>query len=119
MTKWILCGLIIITSATAEAHGGGVDPEGCHLDAETGMTHCHAEPVPDNRKVIVPDRMKGPLCDTTCWTVAILSAGFMASVIVWAWYPTWTADRQGAPSAPTPSVQVFINAGGSGFTITW
>jgi hypothetical protein len=117
--KWVLCGLLTLAPVVANAHGGGVGPDGCHSDSETGTQHCHTDPPPDTRKVIVPAPNHGPLCDKTCWTVALLSVGFMVSVIVWAWYPSFDEPVEQVPVEPAPKVTVFLSVSGAGFTLTW
>lgn len=39
----IVFGLVILLSATAQAHGGGLDKYGCHVDSRTGQRHCHRD----------------------------------------------------------------------------
>lgn len=33
--------LLAVFSLTAQAHGGGLDKNGCHHDRKTGTYHCH------------------------------------------------------------------------------
>lgn len=35
--------LVVLLSAPAQAHGGGVDKYGCHVDSRTGQRHCHRD----------------------------------------------------------------------------
>ena len=38
----IACALLALSlSAPANAHGGGLDSEGCHTERATGERHCH------------------------------------------------------------------------------
>ncbi|KAB2667696.1 YHYH domain-containing protein [Brucella tritici] len=39
----ILIGIfvVIITTGSAFAHGGGTDANGCHTNHKTGVYHCH------------------------------------------------------------------------------
>ena len=32
---------LVLTSAAALAHGGGLDANRCHMDHKTGIYHCH------------------------------------------------------------------------------
>ncbi|MGB4498517.1 MAG: YHYH domain-containing protein [Methylococcaceae bacterium] len=42
MKKVILIGVIAFFSAlNANAHSGGTDSQGCHIDHRTGLRHCH------------------------------------------------------------------------------
>ncbi|HSM53572.1 MAG TPA: excalibur calcium-binding domain-containing protein [Erythrobacter sp.] len=37
-------GLLVLASAAAAAHGGGLNAEGCHNNRKTGDYHCHRKP---------------------------------------------------------------------------
>ena len=41
MKKIILTLLLVVMSAGAFAHGGGLDGNGCHMNRSTGEYHCH------------------------------------------------------------------------------
>ena len=41
MQKWIVALLITIATASAFAHSGGTDRNGCHYDRKNGGYHCH------------------------------------------------------------------------------
>jgi hypothetical protein len=49
----VLCGL---TPATARAHGGGVNADGCHTNRQTGDYHCHR---PQRAQAPAPNRASG------------------------------------------------------------
>lgn len=54
----LLLGAVVLTSAEAGAHGGGLDRYGCHNDRRNGGYHCHrgSGPSPDrsNRRELRP-----------------------------------------------------------------
>ncbi|QTC90444.1 excalibur calcium-binding domain-containing protein [Brevundimonas goettingensis] len=37
----IVAALLTVVPASASAHSGGTDREGCHRDSRTGIRHCH------------------------------------------------------------------------------
>lgn len=37
----VLAAVLAVTSATAIAHGGRTDKQGCHNDKQAGTRHCH------------------------------------------------------------------------------
>lgn len=39
--KILVLAILAISSATAFAHSGGTDSNGCHNDRRTGGYHCH------------------------------------------------------------------------------
>lgn len=39
--KYVAATLIALFAATAFAHSGGTDRNGCHVDHRTGIRHCH------------------------------------------------------------------------------
>lgn len=32
---------IVVAASLAQAHSGGTDAQGCHIDHRTGVRHCH------------------------------------------------------------------------------
>ena len=43
MTRLFSILLLCCAPWAAWAHGGGVDPDGCHTDRDTGEVHCHSK----------------------------------------------------------------------------
>lgn len=39
--RWLSGALLLATAATAAAHPGGLNAEGCHNNRKTGDYHCH------------------------------------------------------------------------------
>jgi len=39
--RWLCAALLLATAATAAAHPGGLNAEGCHNNRKTGDYHCH------------------------------------------------------------------------------
>lgn len=39
--KTIIAIAIILAAGFAQAHSGGTDSQGCHVDHKTGIRHCH------------------------------------------------------------------------------
>jgi hypothetical protein len=46
MTRRSAALLIVLMPASALAHGGGLDANGCHTNRKTGDYHCHRAPAP-------------------------------------------------------------------------
>ena len=44
MTRNILIVILLVSSQTILAHGGGLNAEGCHNNRKTGDYHCHRSP---------------------------------------------------------------------------
>ena len=44
MRHLLLASLLGLISASAHAHGGGLNAEGCHNERRTGGYHCHRAP---------------------------------------------------------------------------
>lgn len=39
--RWVFAVLASTASSFADAHGGGLDANGCHFNRRTGEYHCH------------------------------------------------------------------------------
>ena len=39
--KTIIAIAIVLAAGFAQAHSGGTDKQGCHVDHKTGKRHCH------------------------------------------------------------------------------
>ncbi len=39
--RWLSGALLLAAAATAAAHPGGLNAEGCHINRKTGDYHCH------------------------------------------------------------------------------
>lgn len=39
--KAIIAIALVIAAGLAQAHSGGTDSQGCHVDSRTGVRHCH------------------------------------------------------------------------------
>ena len=63
----ILCAQFTYT--LANAHGGGLNAEGCHNNHKTGDYHCHRAPAskPD-QKPVEPSNATGNPSGPTCYT---------------------------------------------------
>jgi len=44
MVRGFIVTVLLLMSATAGAHGGGLDKHGCHNDRRNGGYHCHRGP---------------------------------------------------------------------------
>lgn len=45
-----------LAAASAFAHGGGLNSEGCHNNRKTGDYHCHRAPAPSPRPKAQPEK---------------------------------------------------------------
>ncbi|MEZ0238161.1 MAG: YHYH domain-containing protein [Methylophilaceae bacterium] len=52
----VLSSLLVVAGASAHAHGGGLNAEGCHTNRKTGDYHCHRPPA-----VATPQRSAVPM----------------------------------------------------------
>lgn len=46
LSRSLLTTVAVAWPAWAMAHGGGLDPQGCHHNRKTGEYHCHRSPPP-------------------------------------------------------------------------
>jgi hypothetical protein len=54
---------------TAQAHGGGLNAEGCHNNHKTGDYHCHRAPAAKPaQKPVEPSNATGNPSGPTCYT---------------------------------------------------
>jgi hypothetical protein len=61
--------LSIFLASTVQAHGGGLNSEGCHTNHKTGDYHCHRAPVAKpQQKPVEPSSATGNPNAPTCFT---------------------------------------------------
>ena len=59
----------IFLALAAQAHGGGLNAEGCHNNHKTGDYHCHRAPAAKPaQKPVEPSNATGDPTGTTCYT---------------------------------------------------
>lgn len=59
----------IFLALTAQAHGGGLNAEGCHNNHKTGDYHCHRAPAAKPpQKPVEPSNATGNPTGPTCYT---------------------------------------------------
>ena len=59
----------IFLALAAQAHGGGLNAEGCHNNHKTGDYHCHRAPAAKPaQKPVEPTSATGDLSGPTCYT---------------------------------------------------
>jgi hypothetical protein len=59
--------LFLIAPASAIAHGGGLDANGCHTNRKTGDYHCHRAPAPPRAASnVAPRAAKGDVYYGNC-----------------------------------------------------
>ncbi|WP_428417916.1 YHYH domain-containing protein [Methylibium sp.] len=56
-----LASLLAVAGASAHAHGGGLNAEGCHTNRKTGDYHCHRSPAAATpQRGVVPTQSAAP-----------------------------------------------------------
>lgn len=56
--RWVLAILASTASSFSDAHGGGLDANGCHFNRRTGEYHCHrgGDQPPSGNSLLAPPR---------------------------------------------------------------
>ena len=60
--------LTALFAPTAQAHGGGLNADGCHKNLKTGEYHCHRAPAKPQKEPVAPSEATGDPGAPKCYT---------------------------------------------------